>query len=56
MLDFYHKSGSKSRFEFVRARILGEHFRGIAVDKSAGEYMRKLSELTDQVHKIGKNK
>ncbi len=37
------------------ARLLGEHFKVITVDKSAVEYHRKLSELTAQVHKIGIN-
>ena len=55
VIDLYHKSGSKSKSEFVRARLLGEHFKVITVDKSAVEYYRKLSELTAQVHKIGVN-
>ena len=53
VIDLYHKSGSKSKSEFVRARLLGEHFKVITVDKSAVEYYRKLSELTAQIHKIG---
>ena len=55
VIDLYHKSGSKSKSEFVRTRLLGEHFKVITVDKSAVEYYRKLSELTAQVHKIGTN-
>lgn len=39
----------------MRARISGESFKVIMVDKSAVEYYRKLSELTAQVHKIGTN-
>lgn len=53
VIDLYHKSGSKSKSEFVRARLLGEHFKVITVDKSAVDYYRKLSELTAQIHKIG---
>ena len=52
VIDLYHKSGSMSKSEFVRARLLGEHFKVITVDKSAVEYYRKLSELTAQVHKM----
>ena len=55
VIDLYQKSGSMSKSEFVRARLLGEHFKVIMVDKSAVEYYRKLSELTAQVHKIGTN-
>ena len=50
VIELYHRSGSKSKSEFVRARLLGEHFKVITVDKSAVEYHRKLSELTAQVH------
>ena len=55
VIDLYQKSGSMSKSEFVRARLLGEHFKVITVDKSAVEYYCKLSELTAQVHKIGTN-
>lgn len=54
-IDLYNKSGAISKSDFVRARILGESFKVITVDKSAVEYYRKLSELTAQVHKIGIN-
>ena len=52
-IDLFHKSGAATKSDFVRARILGEHFKVITVDKSAVEYYRKLSELTAQIHKIG---
>ena len=55
VIDLYQKSGSMSKSEFVRARLLGEQFKVITVDKSAVEYHRKLSELTAQVHRIGTN-
>ena len=54
-IDLYNKSGAASKSDFVRARILGESFKVITVDKSAVEYYRKLSELTAQVHRIGTN-
>ena len=54
-IDLYNKSGAISKSDFVRARILGDSFKVITVDKSAVEYYRKLSELTAQVHKIGTN-
>ena len=54
-IDLYNKSGAVSKSDFVRARILGESFKVITVDKSAVEYYRKLSELTTQVHRIGTN-
>ena len=44
-IDLYNKSGAVSKSDFVRARILGESFKVITVDKSAVEYYRKLSKL-----------
>ena len=52
-IDLFQRSGAQTKSDFVRARILGEHFKVITVDKSAVEYYRKLSELTAQIHKIG---
>lgn len=52
-IELFYKSGAETKSDFVRARILGEHFKVITVDKSAVEYYRKLSELTAQIHKIG---
>ena len=53
VITLFHKSGAETKSDFVRARLLGESFKVITVDKSAVEYYRKLSELTVQVHKIG---
>ena len=52
-IDLFHKSGAKTKSDFVRGRIFSEHFKVITVDKSAVEYYRKLSDLTAQIHKIG---
>ena len=53
VIDLFQRSGAETKSDFVRARILGESFKVITVDKSAVEYYRKLSELTAQIHKIG---
>ena len=53
VIAMFHKSGAQTKSDFVRARLLGEPFKVITVDKSAVEYYRKLSELTAQIHKIG---
>ena len=52
-IDLFQKSGAKTKSDFVHARLLGEPFKVITVDKSAVDYYRKLSELTAQIHKIG---
>ena len=33
-IDLFHKSGSETKSDFVRGRILGESFKVIMVDKS----------------------
>ena len=45
-IDLFQKSGTKTKSDFVRARLLGEPFKVITVDKAAVDYYRKLSELT----------
>ena len=52
-IDLYNKSGAVSKSDFVRARILGESFKVITVDKSAVDYYCKLSELIAENHRIG---
>ncbi|MBR8730305.1 hypothetical protein IX332_001647 [Porphyromonas levii] len=53
LIDMFRRSGAKTKSDFVRARLFGEEFKVITVDKSAVDYYRKLSELTAQIHKIG---
>ena len=53
IIDLYRKSGCRSKSEFARARLLGESFKVITVDKSAVDYYRKLSELIAENHRIG---
>ena len=53
IIDLFQRSGAKTKSDFVRARLFGEEFKVISVDKSAVEYNRKLSEFTAQLHKIG---
>ena len=53
IIDLFQRSGAKTKSDFVRARLFGEEFKVISVDKSAVEYYRKLSEFTAQIHKIG---
>ena len=52
-IDLFQRSGAETKSDFVRARILGESFKVITVDKSVVEYYRKFSELTAQIYKIG---
>ena len=49
----FHKSGAKTKSDFVRARLLDESFKIITEDKSTVEYYRKLSNITALIQKIG---
>ena len=53
VIELFHKSGAKSKADFVRGCILGEKVKVITVDKSAVDYYRKLSELIAENHRIG---
>ena len=53
ILELYRRSGAKTKSDFLRARLLDESFKGIIEDESAGEYYRKLSNITARIQKIG---
>ena len=53
VIELFHKSGAKSKSDFVRGCILGEKFKVITVEKSAVDYYRKLSDLIAENHRIG---
>ena len=53
VITLFHKSGAKSKSDFVRGCILEHPFKVITVDKSAVDYYRKLSELIVENHRIG---
>ena len=39
-IDLFQRSGAKTKSDFVRARILGEHFKVITVEQSVGIYAK----------------
>ena len=53
VLDLYLRSGSASKSDFVRARLLGESFKVITENKSPKPYLRELSNIVELAHKIG---
>ena len=42
-----------TKTEYIRARILDEHFRVVTVDKSREDFVRRLTEFTAALNKIG---
>ena len=53
ILELYQRPGAKTKSDFLRARLLDESFKVIIEDESAEEYYRKLSSITERMHKIG---
>ena len=53
LIELYRRSGAKTKSDFLRARLLDESFKVIIEDESVEEYYRKLSSITEQMHKIG---
>ena len=49
----FHKSGAKTKSDFLWARLLDESFKVIIEDESAEEYYCKLSSITARIQKIG---
>ena len=53
VIALFHKSGAKTKSDFVRGRLLDKSFKIITEDKSTVEYYRKLSNITALIQKIG---
>ena len=53
VIALFHKSGAKTKSDFVRDRLLDKSFKIITEDKSTVEYYRKLSNITALIQKIG---
>ena len=54
VIELFHKSGAKSKSDFVRGCILGGKFKVITVDKSAVDYYRKLWKSHSTLTLLGK--
>lgn len=48
-IDLYDKLGEASESDFVRARILGEHFKVIIADKSIVVYYRNTIDCQEYI-------
>lgn len=53
VINLYRKSGAKTKSDYLRARLLGDSFKVITEDKSDEKYLRELSNIISQIHKIG---
>ena len=53
LIELFKRSGARTKMEYIRARILDEHFRVVTVDKSREDFVRRLTEFTAALNKIG---
>ena len=53
LIELFKRSGARTKTEYIRARILDEHFRVVTVDKSREDFVRRLTEFTAALNKIG---
>ena len=42
LIELFKRSGARTKTEYIRARILDEHFRVVTVDKSREDFVRRL--------------
>ena len=53
LIELFKRSGARTKTEYIRARILDEHFHVVTVNKSCEDFVRRLTEYTAALSKIG---
>ncbi len=54
-LTLFEQSGLQSKARFIAARVFGDEFRVVKIDRSAMEYVTKLTALYAQFRSVGVN-
>ena len=54
-LTLFEQSGLQSKARFIAARVFGDEFRVVKIDRSAMEYVTKLTSFYAQFRSIGVN-
>lgn len=54
-LTMFEQSGLQSKARFIAARIFGDEFRVVKIDRSAMEYVTKLTSFYAQFRAVGVN-
>ena len=54
-LTLFEQSGVQSMARFIAARVFGDEFRVVRIDRSAMEYVTKLSSFYAQFRSVGVN-
>ena len=54
-LSMFEQSGVQSKARFIAARVFGDEFRVVKIDRSAMEYVTKLTSFFAQFRSVGVN-
>ena len=54
-LTMFEQSGLQSKARFIAARVFGDEFRVVKIDRSAMEYVTKLTSFFAQFRSVGVN-
>ena len=54
-LTLFEQSGLQSKARFIAARVFGDEFRVVKIDRSAMEYVTKLTSFYAQFRSVGVN-
>ena len=54
-LTMFEQSGLQSKARFIAARVFGDEFRVVKIDRSAMEYVTKLTSFYAQFRSVGTN-
>lgn len=54
-LTLFEKSGLQSKARFIAARVFGDEFRVVKIDRSTMEYVTKLTSFYAQFRSVGVN-
>ena len=54
-LTMFEQSGVQSKARFIAARVFGDEFRVVKIDRSAMEYVTKLTSFYAQFRSVGVN-
>ena len=54
-LTMFEESGLQSKARFIAARVFGDEFRVVKIDRSAMEYVTKLTSFYAQFRSVGTN-
>ena len=53
LIELFKRSGARTKTKYIRVHFLDEHFHVVTVNKSCEDFVRRLTEYTAALSKIG---